>query len=78
MKVWHLMQWNKCKTVHNTHIKTKCMNCIVAVVIAILALILHVANNFLEEKIKICPKVSSRHLLIQQKNRFRLNDNRIK
>ena len=34
------------------------MNCIVAVVIAILALVIHFANNFLEEKVKICPKVS--------------------
>ena len=54
------------------------MNCIVAVVIAILALVIHVVNNFLGEKIKIYPKVSSRHLLIEQKNRFRLNDKRIK
>ena len=79
MEVWHLMPRNKCKTVHNTHIRTKHMNCIVAVVIAILALvIIHVTNNFLEERIKICPKVSSRHLLIKQKGRFRLNDKRIK
>ena len=78
MKVWHLMPQNKCKTVYNTHTRTKCMNCIVAVVIAILALVIHVANNFLEEKVKICPKVSSRHLLIKQKDRFRLNNKRIK
>ena len=72
------MPQNKCKTVHNTHMKTKCMNCIIAVVIAILALVIHVVNNFLEEKIKIYPKVSSRCLLIEQKNRFRLNDKGIK
>ena len=54
------------------------MSFIVAVVIAILALVIHVVNNFLEEKIKIYPKVSSKHLLIKQKNRFRLNDKRIK
>ena len=52
MKVWHLMPQNKSNTVHNTHMKTKLMNCIFAVVIAILALVIHVINNFLEEKIK--------------------------
>ena len=72
------MPQNKCKTVHNTHTRTKCMNCIVAVAIAILALVIHFANNFLEEKIKICPKVSSRCLLIKLKNRHRLYDKRIK
>ena len=58
--------------------KTRCMNCIIAVVIAILALVIHVVNNYLEEKTKIYPKVSSRCLLIEQKNRIRLNDKRIK
>ena len=69
---------NKCKTVHNIHTRTKWMNCIVAVIIVILALVIHFANNFLEEKIKIFPKVSSRCLLIKQKDRFRLDNRRIK
>ena len=72
------MPQSKHKIVHNTHMKTKCMNCIVAVVIAILALVIHIVNNYLEEKTKIYPKVSSRHLLIEQKNRIRLSDKRIK
>ena len=78
MKVWHLMPQSTRKIVHNTHMKTKCMNCIVAVVIAILALVIHVVNNYLEEKTKIYLKLSSRHLLIEQKNRVRLNNKRIK
>ena len=54
------------------------MNCIVAVVIAILALVIHTVNHYLEEKTKINPKVSSRHFVIEQKNRIRLNNKTIK
>ena len=56
----------------------KHMNCIVAVVIAILALVIHIANKFFEEKIEICPKMFSRCLLIKQRHRLRLNNRRIK
>ena len=55
VKVWHLMPQSKCKIVHTTHTRTKCMNCIIAVVIAILALVIHVVSNYLEEK-TIYPK----------------------
>ena len=44
----------------NTCTRIKCMNCLVAVVIAILSLVIHVANNFFKEKVKICPKMFSR------------------
>ena len=54
------------------------MNCIVAVVIAILALVLHTVNHYLEEKTKIHPKLSSRHFVIEQKNRIRLNNKILK
>ena len=54
------------------------MNCIVAVVIAILALVIHAVNNYLEEMTKIYPKMSSRHLLMVQKNKIRLSDKRIR
>ena len=33
------------------------MNCIVAVIIAILALVIHIANAFFQEKSKICSKI---------------------
>ena len=45
------------------------MNCIVAVIIAILALVIHLANIFFEEKTKICPKMCSRWLLIKWRHR---------
>ena len=51
------MLQNKCKIAYNTHTRIKRMNCIVAVVIAILALVIHVTNNFFKEKTKICPKM---------------------
>ena len=57
VEVCYLMLQNRCKTTYNTHTRIKCMNCIVAVVIAILALVIHVTNNFFEEGIKICPKM---------------------
>ena len=78
VKAWYLMLQNRCKTAYNTRARTKCMNCIVAVVIAILALVIHVANNFFEERVKICPRMSSRCLLTKQRHRFRLNNRRIK
>ena len=54
------MSQDKCKITYNTHTRIKCMNWIVAVIIAILALVIHLANNFFEEKTKICPKMCSR------------------
>ena len=39
------MSKNKCKITYNTHTGIKCMNCIVAVIIAILALVIHVGNT---------------------------------
>ena len=45
---------NKCKITYNTHTRIKYMNCLVAVIIAILALVLHLANTFFQEKTKIC------------------------
>ena len=53
------MSQNKCKITYNTCTRIKHMNCIVAVIIAILALVIHLANNFFEEKTKICPKMCS-------------------
>ena len=50
------MLQNKCKITYNICTRIKHMNCIVAVIIAILALVIHVANNFSEEKTKILPK----------------------
>ena len=44
------MSKNKCKIAYNTHTRIKCMNCIVAVIIAILALVIHLANSFFQEK----------------------------
>ena len=49
---------NKCKITYNTHTRIKHMNCIVAVIIAILALVIHLANAFFQEKSKICSKIS--------------------
>ena len=51
---------NRYKIAYNTCTRIKHMNCIVAVIIAILALVIHIANNFFEEKTKICPKMFSR------------------
>ena len=47
------MLQNRCKIAYNTHARIKCMNCIIAVVIAILALVIHIANNFFEEKVSL-------------------------
>ena len=44
------MLGNKCKITYNTHTRIKCMNCIVAVIIAILALVIHLANTFFQRK----------------------------
>ena len=41
---------NKCKITYNTHIRIKRMNCIVAVIVAILALVIHLANALLSRK----------------------------
>ena len=50
------MLQNRCKNANNICARIKCMNCIVAVVIAILALVIHITNNFFKEKVKILPK----------------------
>ena len=50
------MLQNKCKIAYNTCARIKCMNCIVAVIIAILALVIHIANNFFKEKGQNVPK----------------------
>ena len=44
------MSKNKCKIVYNTCTRIKHMNCIVAVIIAILALVIHVAKYLLSRK----------------------------
>ena len=46
--------------------KAKHMNCIVLVLIAILAIVIHLVNNFFQEKVKIYPTVSSRRTLTTQ------------
>ena len=51
------MSKNGCKITYNTHTRIKRMNCIVAVIIAILALVIHLANAFFWEKMKILLKV---------------------
>ena len=51
------MSKNKCKIIYNAHTRTKCMNCIVTVIVTILALVIHLANTFFQEKMKICSKV---------------------
>ena len=47
---------NKCKITYNTHTRIKCMNCIVAVIIAILALVIHVASTFFQERPKFAQR----------------------
>ena len=62
------MLQRKCKTNFKST-KTKCMNCIVLVIVAILALFIHFVNNYLEEKVKIYPRLSSSGTLTNQQNR---------
>ena len=38
---------NKCNITYNTHTRIESMNCIVAVIIAILALVIHLAEHLL-------------------------------
>ena len=45
------------------------MNCVVIVIVAILALVIHFLNTCLEEKIKIYPKLSTGGLLLEQRNK---------
>ena len=49
--------------------KTKCMNCVVIVIVAILALVIHFLNTCLEEKVKIYPKLSTGVFLLEQRNK---------
>ena len=62
------MLQRKCKTNHKFN-KTKCMNCVVLVIVAILALFIHFVNNYLEEKVKIYPKLSSSGSLKKQRSK---------
>ena len=50
------MLQNRCKIAYNTRARIKHMNCIVVVVIAILALVIHIANNFFQRKGQNLPK----------------------
>ena len=45
------MSKNKCKITYNTHTRINHMNCIVAVIVAILALVIHLANAFFQDVI---------------------------
>ena len=49
--------------------KTKCMNCIVIVIVAILALVIHFVNTCLEKKVKIYTKLSTGVFLLEQRNK---------
>ena len=62
------MSQRKHKTNHKFN-KTKCMNCVVLVIVAILALCIHFVNNYLEEKVKIYPRLSSSDSLIKQRGK---------
>ena len=45
------------------------MNCVVIVIVAILALVIHFVNTCLEEKVKIDPKLSAGGFLLEQRNK---------
>ena len=45
------------------------MNCVVIVIVAILALVTHFQNTCLEEKVKIYPKLSTGVFLLEQRNK---------
>ena len=44
------------------------MNCVIIVIVAILALVIHFVNTSLEEKVKIYPKLSTGDFLQEQRN----------
>ena len=50
------MSQNKYKIAYHTHTRIKHMNSIVAVIIAILALVIHLANTFFQEKTKFAQR----------------------
>ena len=45
------------------------MNCVIIVIVAILALVIHFVNTCLEEKVKIYPKLSTGGFLLEQRNK---------
>ena len=60
-KKMHKINWNLTKT--------KCMNCVVIVIVAILALVIHFLNTCLEKRVKIYPKLSTGGFLLEQRNK---------
>ena len=56
----------RCKIDQNLT-KIKCMNCVVIVIVAILALVIHFINACLEEKVKTYPKLSTGGYLLEQR-----------
>ena len=49
--------------------KTKCMNCVIIVIVTILALVIYFVNTCLEEKVKTYPKLSTDGFLLEQRNK---------
>ena len=45
------------------------MNCVVIVIVAILALVIHFVNTCIEKKVKIYPKLSTGGFLPEQRNK---------
>ena len=62
------MTQRRCKINQNLA-TTKCMNCVVIVIVAILALVIHFVNTCLEEKVKIYPKLSTGGFLLEQRSK---------
>ena len=62
------MMQRRCKINQNLS-KTKCMNCVIMVIVAILALVIHFVNACLEEKVKIHPKLYTGGSLLEQRNK---------
>ena len=62
------MMQRRCKINWNLT-KTKCMNCVVIVIVAILALVIHFLNTCLEKRVKIYPKLSTGVFLLEQRNK---------
>ena len=55
--------------------KTKCMNCVILAIVAILAIVIHFVNNYLQEEIKIYPKLSTGGSPTKQRIKGRKNKN---
>ena len=53
------------------------MNCIVTVIVALLALFLHFVNRYLREKVKIYPKTSSRRLSVVSRSTGKSNSRKL-